>query len=267
MDRLKSFQRSVAPGLAGLLFLAGVPAAAAAAPGGGLQAERRAPGPRFGLAALAAEPGEPLGGGMGNGVPDAEGGPSPALAGLLSGLVPGTGQLALGQNRGWFYLGMEFVSWFSFASLRSAGNQSETDYREFADAHWNWDRYLSVTDCGTGLGPRDFETEKNQLDQYRQDSRQDYYDSIGRDDVYACGWDTQTSRADYLSMQDHADGLFGASRWVVAAVVLNHLVSAVDAARSAASRRREAAVQSLRWEVRPTRGGDVALRAELSRSF
>jgi len=267
MGRLKSFLKGFGPGLAGLLVLAALPASAAAGPEDGLAAERRAPGPRFGLAAAAADgPADPLAardddlGPSGNG-------PSPALAGLLSGVVPGAGQLALGQNRGWAYLGVEFVSWFSFAALRSAGNQSETDYREFADAHWDWDRYLTVTDCGEGLGPRDFEAERTQLDQYRRDARQDYYDAIGRDDVYACGWDGQPNRSDYLSMQDDANRLFRASRWVVGALVLNHLVSAVDAAKSASARRRADAVQSFRWEVRPTRKGDVALRAELSRRF
>ena len=40
-------------------------------------------------------------------------GPSiaPGNAALRSALIPGAGQLALGQNRSWVYLGLELIGW------------------------------------------------------------------------------------------------------------------------------------------------------------
>jgi len=194
-------------------------------------------------------------------------GPSPALAGVLSAVVPGAGQLLQGQRRGWVYLGVEVVAWFSFAALREVGNRSEDDFEEFADLHWDFDRYETETECGEGLGPRDFEEERDQLLELRETAKDDYYEDIGRQDVYACGWDDQGNRGDYLELRDQANRLFRASRWMTSAVLLNHVVSAVDAAKSAASRRKAEALHSWRWQVAPTPRGDVAVQLELNRSF
>jgi hypothetical protein len=202
---------------------------------------------------------------------DAEGRPvSPFLAGLLSAVVPGSGQLAQGQRRGWVYLGIEAAIWFSYFALHDAGNQSQTDYQEFAGDHWDFDRYAGpdgnspATGCGQGLGPtEDFPKEKADLLDLRDNDEDGYYEEIGINTVYACGWDAQANRADFLGMRDHANGLFGAANTVASVAVLNHLVSAVDAARSAARRRK---APSLGWRVSPS-GTGVAVQMALSRTF
>ncbi len=198
---------------------------------------------------------------------------SPAVAGFLSALVPGAGQLIQGQSRGWAYLGVEGAAWFSVLSLHDAGNQAETDYRAFAgdpnDTHsrWAFHRYETVTDCGEGLGPVDFESESEAIHRVYVNARDDYFDEIGRLNVYACGWTTQADRARYLGMRSHADALFSSARWVVGAMFLNHVVSAVDAAKSASNRRKAEAGFSWDWRVAPTPRGDLAFNMELSRRF
>jgi hypothetical protein len=182
-------------------------------------------------------------------------------------VVPGLGQLVQGQRRGWIYLGVEVAAWFSFASLREVGNRAEDDFEEFADQHWDLDRYETETECGEGLGPRDFEEERDQIVELRDTAPDDYYEDIGRQDVYACGWDTQDNRGGYLDLRDKANRSFRASRWMTSAVLLNHVVSAVDAAKSASNRRKREALHSWRWQVAPTRRGDLAVQLELNRSF
>jgi hypothetical protein len=194
-------------------------------------------------------------------------GPSPFLAGAMSAIIPGTGQLVQGQNRGWLYLGIEIASWFTYGSLRSAGSQAEEDYRQFADSHWGWERYGTVTDCGEGLGPGNFEEESAQLMELYENTRGQFYDDIGSQDIYACGWDDQGNRGSYRAMQSDADNLYNASEFVVAVIVLNHLVSAVDAAKSASNRRKAEGTQSINWQVSPTPQGDLALKVELNRTF
>lgn len=194
-------------------------------------------------------------------------GPSPFVAGAMSAIIPGTGQLIQGQNRGWLYLGVEIASWFTYASLRSAGSQAEEDYRQFADSHWDWERYGTETNCGEGLGPIDFETESAQLLDSYMNAQDQFYDDIGSQDVYACGWDEQGNRSSYQSMQGNADNLYQASEFVVAVIVINHLVSAVDAAKSASNRRKAERTQSINWQVSPTPQGDLALKVELNRTF
>ncbi len=195
-------------------------------------------------------------------------GPSPFVAGLLSAIVPGAGQLALGQNRGWIYLGVEGAAWFSNFALRSAGNQSEEDYKEFADGHWGWDRYESGEDCGEGLGPVDYEAEHAALVDAYDNSRDDFYDDIGGLDIYACGWDMQSNRSRYEGMRDDADTLFRSARYALTVAFLNHLVSAIDAAKSASNRRKAMEREySWDWQVQPTPRGDLAVKVELFRRF
>lgn len=193
--------------------------------------------------------------------------PSPLWAGFLSALVPGSGQLIQGDRRGWLYLGIEAAGWFSYLALHSSAAQAEEDYEQFADVNWSWARYDTTGNCGPGLGPsEDFEEEKEALEDAYENSRDQFYQDIGEEDVYACGWGTQSERADYLSMIDDADGLYNAASYVIGAIVLNHVVSAIDAAKSA-SNKRKAAMQSFHWDVSPVSKGTPGLTVELRRSF
>jgi hypothetical protein len=234
-------------------------------PGPGLYAEISVPDERFGLnqdkdlAAMLRLEDEPESGAS------TKTPPSPILAGFLSALVPGSGQLIQGQRRGWVYLGIEAAGWFAYLAVHDAAKQGETDYQEYADLNWSWARYDTVTSCGPGLGPSDsFPDEKAQL-QYDYDNNRDQYylDLIQKE--YACGWgDPQGQRAGYQSMIDDSDNLYNAAGYVIGGIVLNHVLSGIDAAKSAASKRK-AVSHSWRLNVAPE--GLTGLRAELRRSF
>ena len=252
--------------LAGLFVAVG--GAGASPEGGRLYAALSPVTARPGLDAAAAEPGNPPGFQAGT-RPGRDGwSPSPFVAGLLSALVPGAGQLAMGQDRGWVYLGLETAGWFSHWALQEAGDQSKTDYGEFADAHWAWARYDTTSSCGEGLGPVDFEEERRALEEAERRSREEFYDDIGRLDVYACGWDDLGSRDRFRGMQGHADALFHSARTVFSLVFLNHVVSALDAAKSAANRRKAREPDlSWNWGVGPAADGTLAMRVAVNRRF
>ena len=224
-----------------------------------------APAARFGLAqeavgarplrfAAADEVEEPRGGG-----------PSPFFAGLMSAVVPGSGQLAMGKRRGWAYLGVETAGLFAVWALQSAGNQGEDDFRSFADEHWDWEKYESVTTCGDGLGPVDFQEEHAGLVDLYASDRDAFYDDIGDLDVYACGWDALGNRSEFGSMRARSDDLFRSARAFTTVVFLNHIISAIDAAKSAANRR--SAARALRLDVAPAHDGSLALRLEMRDRF
>lgn len=249
------------------LLAALVPASAAGAagPAADLYAELEEQPSRFGLAQTMAASFQTGTGSGDMGDPSSDSRVSPFLAGLMSAVVPGSGQLVQGQSRGWLYLGIEAAAWFSYFAIRSAGHQAETDYREFADDHWTLEMYETVTECEGG-GPVNFEEELAEIQDLKENAPDDYYESIGRNDVYACGWDGAGSRTDYLSMRDDANDLFRGSRIAGTVAFANHLVSAVDAARSAARARRNRSLQSLEWRVAPAAGG-VAVQFALRREF
>ena len=191
--------------------------------------------------------------------------PSPILTGFLSALVPGSGQLIQGQRRGWVYLGIEVAGWFTYLAVHDAANQAETDYQEYADVNWTWARYDTVTSCGSGLGPGDnFPDEKAQLQDDYDNNRDQYYQDLIQKE-YACGWgDPQGQRGVYQSMIDDSDNLYNAAGYVIGGIVLNHVISGIDAAKSAATKRK-AVSHSWRLNVQPE--GLTGLRAELRRSF
>ena len=230
-----------------------------------LYADVSAPGARFGLDQASLAPAPDLqteqGAGEEKDMP-----PSPLWAGFLSALVPGSGQLIQGDKRGWLYLGIEAAGWFSYLALHGSATQAEEDYEQYGDVNWSWARYDTMGTCGPGLGPEDFEEEREALEDAYENSRDQFYQDIGEDDVYACGWGTQAQRADYLAMIDDADGLYNAASYVIGAIVLNHVVSAIDAAKSA-SNKRKAALQSFHWDVSPISRGTPGLTVELRRSF
>lgn len=194
-------------------------------------------------------------------------GPSPFAAGLLSAIIPGSGQLLQKKSRGWAYLGIEVAGWFSYAALSTAEDQARTDANQYADSHWSEARYGEITSCGDGLGPIDFEQEQQELASLYETNRDAFYSEIGRNDVYACGWDDQASRSSFLSQQDDADNLGSATTWAVTALVLNHLVSAIDAAKVASDRRKQVEPSfSWNWNVRPEANG-MAMDLRIQQRF
>ena len=58
---------------------------------------------------------------------------SPRLSFLFSAILPGTGQLYNGSQRGYVYLAVEAMAWFARVSYKDAADRKEADFRAFAD--------------------------------------------------------------------------------------------------------------------------------------
>jgi len=157
---------------------------------------------------------------------------SPGLAFLFSAAVPGGGQFYNGQRRGLVYLAVEAAAWIAHLSFRSSGNDKETEYKRFADGHWDLDRYREAagdTACFWSL-----EADSLIVD-FSENNRQHYYEDIGKLESYSCGWDSQTNRTEYRDLRGRSNDLLRSARTARMVVFLNHLVSAIDAFRSARS--------------------------------
>ncbi len=167
--------------------------------------------------------------------PGVDGKRSPVLAGLLSLVLPGAGQFYNGNRSGWFFLGIEAAGWITYASTRQTGQDIETQYKRFADGHWTFERYRddSFEDCPTN-GHSDDGTPDSTLVVLYDTRRDDYYEDIGKLDIYSCGWDQQANREHYRDMRNESNDFLRASRTAGTVVFLNHLVSGILAARGAA---------------------------------
>lgn len=177
----------------------------------------------------------------------------PGLAFLFSAILPGAGQLYNGNNRGFVFLGIEAAAWFTRISYVDAGNKKEDEYHSFGLRHWDYDRFRDTA----GGNACQWTAEADSLiRQNYETNRKQYFDDIGQVDAYLCGWDdvdpgsesaASAHRVEYRSLRRRTNDLRDNARLALGLLVVNRIVSAVDAFRTARSRK-EAAGSDLRLE-------------------
>ncbi len=156
---------------------------------------------------------------------------SRGLAVALAAIAPGAGQLYLGQRHGYAQLGAEALAWFAFASLQTSAHDKRDQYAAFVgDAtaaviapanHWQFDRYCPTpADCDT--------TDYNDLLRQWQNDRTRFFESV-TDPRYSRGWSDTTSAGHYDVLREQANRMLRLSRYATAAVVVNHVISLIDA--------------------------------------
>jgi hypothetical protein len=182
----------------------------------------------------------------------------PKSAGIAIGLaaaVPGTGQLYLGQKHGYVQLGAEALAWLSFFSLEKSGTDKQSQYRSFVgdataaaldpNVRWQFERYCpNPVDCDS--------TDYSDLRRQWDEDRTRFYESI-TDPRYARGWSDTTAAARYEQMRDQANRFLRLARYATAVVVVNHVVSLIDAVHSTRHLRVSRAVPRLTidWAFKP----------------
>lgn len=208
---------------------------------------------------------------------------SPYLAGLLSFTIPGAGQIYNNSSlwRTALYLTLEVVSWFAFYNYQKKGDQATSDFENFADRHWDIERYINwisdnyknwsneeveksiVQNCLDSIfiskDPNIKSYERVNFEQLHRLERaikpfshtlynhgeQQYYEMIGKYSQYRAGWDdhnasldtnkiydpsfTSTNNTDYTYQRANANKILGYTNLAIAAVILNHLGSGIDA--------------------------------------
>ena len=162
---------------------------------------------------------------------DADGTKSIGLAFLYSLILPGMGELYVGDyGAGKYFTLGEGILWLTYGSMERYGTWLRDDARSFAVAH---------ADIGVdGKDDQFFVDIGNfgSMDEYNQQRLRDR--EVGR--LYNISssswtWDADANRALYRDLRISHDRVFNNTRFVVAAIIVNHLVSAVNAARLAVS--------------------------------
>ena len=147
---------------------------------------------------------------------------------LYSLMLPGMGELYAGNyGLGKYFTIAEGSLWLGYAGYYSYGNWVQTDGRNFAVQHAGIsvdnksDQYF--IDIGNFDNTNQYNTEilreRNQYKTYDPNSPS------------AWNWDTDAHREQYRELRVSSDNMFNNSRFVLAAVVANHIISAIDAAR------------------------------------
>jgi hypothetical protein len=123
---------------------------------------------------------------------------------LFSLIVPGTGEMYMGYwARGAALLGLEVVAWAGYAHYHNEGLDERAEYEQFADEHWDYDRWVFDHPANERLSAEDrtFET-LDSIGRYdwegwpgyhtwhsKEEEKQNYYENIGKYDWFISGWE------------------------------------------------------------------------------
>jgi len=172
---------------------------------------------------------------------------SVALAALYSLLVPGMGEIYTGEfsSSGKYFLIAEGALWLTFTVFEVYGNALQTDSRSFAVANAGIDPSGKddqfYVDISNFLNVYDYNEAQLRDRELRQ-----VYDPAGG---YAWQWNSDASRQLYRDQRISSVNMFNNEKFIVAAVIVNHVLSAINAGRTAVLHNREVDRQSGGLEI------------------
>ncbi|PJA26227.1 MAG: hypothetical protein CO189_12065 [candidate division Zixibacteria bacterium CG_4_9_14_3_um_filter_46_8] len=163
---------------------------------------------------------------------------SPVNAFLYSLAIPGLGELYAGsRHKPYIFLYIDMVLITSEMIYFQEGLNGEAAYRRYADLHWFRDPFniwWNTLDSATQAGYSHRLPPTNDYE---------YYENIGKYDQFVWGWDDfvvdgpvlTPHREHYLELRKKANDKFDTARTFMVVAMVNHVVSAFDAAFTAKS--------------------------------
>ncbi|MFC1553714.1 hypothetical protein ACFL7D_03680 [candidate division KSB1 bacterium] len=156
-------------------------------------------------------------------------------AALLSGILPGSGQLYAGDKiKAAGFLVAELSLWYSHFHLNGKGDDLEADFRRYADQYWiKEDYFLWIIENNIDITKYSHTLPST--------NTQQYYEMIGKYDQFLAGWIDATKgplpsqsplRLKYMADQHYANKQFKRADLMAQLLVVNRVVSAFEAAFS-----------------------------------
>lgn len=165
-------------------------------------------------------------------------------------LIPGWGQWSNGNKvRAIAYIVAEIGGIYSYKSNHDAGYDKELEFKAFADVHWDyhiWEhstevRGNEVYSCGNkSTHPMPTYIDDNGIEQPIRDHH--FYENISKYKEFVCGWDDVAEKweegsrvytprkLEYINMRTRSNDLYRNAQISGTLIMLNHLISAFDAA-------------------------------------
>ena len=177
---------------------------------------------------------------------------------FLSLLIPGAGQYYVGE-KGWAkaFLLSEGLLWLGYAGFREYGSWRENDYRVFASVRAGVDPEGKDAEFFDDVGFYDSVFERNRVTCWQEGPEASLF-AEGSQPSWA--WDSEASRLTFRSLRSSSLTARERSLYMVGGLILNHVMSAIQAARSASSGGEELRFGQCRPDVRPGRLGLVWVR-------
>ncbi|MBN2541518.1 hypothetical protein JXI42_01485 [bacterium] len=189
---------------------------------------------------------------------------------LLSLVIPGAGEYyCKSWIKGGVFTAAEIAFWVSYFSFLGKGDDKTDEYEAFADEHWIEDDYWDwLLESGKDTTWWESPESTWATEILPHDKDHDYYEMIGKYAWFLVGWDDFTeadkdtlimewnpfmtnrdefkdslvtifnlevsaNRKEYASMRKDANDMYSIAKYFIGASIVNHILSAFDAAWSA----------------------------------
>ncbi|MDQ3020925.1 MAG: hypothetical protein M3R36_10190 [Bacteroidota bacterium] len=190
---------------------------------------------------------------------------SPYLGALFSGIIPGTGEFySKHYLKGAIFLAIETGLWIAYGSFQSKGNEQTDQYEAFANQNWSLNKYAQwlVQQGFSGSGAisdpltSNLEVLRRQVNTVEAQNfshqlppfgDQQYYELIGKYQNFVPGWGDAdlmvVNRNNYITYKtsmyssysvdrQQANDYYNNASTMTSLVIVNHILSAADAAWS-----------------------------------
>lgn len=162
---------------------------------------------------------------------------------LKSLIIPGWGQYENGNKvRGIIYLTAELAGLYGYQANYSAGHDKEVEFKNFGDEHWDYTVWSfsdnGETACGN-LRTHNMPTFIGTDGTIQPIRDHHFYENISKYPEFVCGWDDISlkdendltpNKSTYIDMRTRSNELYRNAQMVGTLIMVNHLISAFDAA-------------------------------------
>jgi hypothetical protein len=164
-------------------------------------------------------------------VVDVPGYKSEGWAMVMSAAVPGTGQLYVGESSGWLFLLAEVVGWTGHYLVHDRARSLSGDAANYvgdptdSSSTWSFARYAAATGG-----------QATQLETLWTQDRDAFYQALATDTRFKDGFagpDPVATYTTYSAIRQESQNRFHQVHYIDVALMLNHVVAAFDALRSA----------------------------------
>jgi hypothetical protein len=170
----------------------------------------------------------------------------------MSAILPGSGELYVGERSGFLFLLAEVAGWTGYLVFKQRADDRRAEAHDYAgnpndpQSPWSFERWAEAT-----------QEDATALEQIYASDPNAFYRLIGEDAQYAAGWSGADTRGVFDSLQRSADRRRTASRLAAGGLWLNHVISAVDALRAARIHNLPLS-RNIQLRLKPSWNGDAA---------
>lgn len=187
---------------------------------------------------------------------------SPGLAILYSFLLPGMGELyANNYNSGKYFTIAEGIFWGTYIGMNVYANARENDYKAFAETYGSANISGKDADYFATIGQYD------NIEIYNDEKALERnFDEMYDTEIYYWKWQNTEDRKTYRNIRTSSEQTFNDLRFVVGAMILNRIASAINAVRLVASYNSSLS-EEMGWNLSVEMRNNINLPTSLNLNF